>query len=154
MPDNPIVVTNGQGQLITQLEGTKTKAPCNLCEDQTFPRLSAADGTLMQRYWLDPCGSGPAEPMGFRRVPLCCASCYPACTGSPATVQTYEITNNCEAQPEVWTALSVFETFAYPYQALLTPACYGSLYGVQLVNIIAPQYMARIARVLYCGACC
>jgi hypothetical protein len=30
-------------------------------------------------------------------------------------MQTYEITNNCGAKPEVWLALARFEAKAYPY---------------------------------------
>ena len=108
--DAAIVVTDGKGALITQLEGTKQPC-CNLCEDDSFPRLSAVDGTLLQRYFLDVCANGPAKPIGFRRIPVCFCPCY----GKPVAVQTYDIANHCGASPEVWVALTVFEAAAYPY---------------------------------------
>jgi hypothetical protein len=107
--DAPIVVTDGEGAQIMQLAGAQIPC-CNCCKDDSYPRL-ANDGSLMQRYVIDQCGSGPGEPVGFRRMP----QCFCPCSGPPVTLQTYEISNNCKAKPEVWVALALFEATAYPY---------------------------------------
>jgi len=109
IPDAPIVMTDGNGQPMTTLAGT-TQPCCNLCKDDSFPR-PGNDGSMLQRYWVDACGSGPGQPVGFRRIPIC----FCPCSGPPVTMQTYEITNRCQASPAVWAGASLFEAMAYPY---------------------------------------